>query len=381
MGRKHELEQIISPSGVNFVYGGRQLGKSALLKMAQKHTDMNEAGERAVFVEIKNLNYEEAALKISRELYDVGIIREEQITKNWQELSRTLKNRLLRPEPEQEEIPYLLLLLDEAEDFIESSEPVEFAPLDELKDLQNNGEGHFKFVIAGLRNIIRFKKEDALKNNKVLTKLTALTVMPFKTAEARQLLEVPLYYLGFRFPNDSKTEMLISNIFGTTNYFPGLLQLYCSKLIEALRKEYAGYDELESPPYIIREEHIKKALADSTLTKEIREKFFITLRVGNDDYYYLIALLAAYHYHNNISQDGCSAKEIREIAESYSISKISSMTDGKIDALMEEMRELNVFQQVKKGRYRFSRRNFREMMGNVQKIDDEIVEYGIRDGG
>ena len=32
IGRQEELEKIESPSGVNIVYGGRQLGKSALLK-------------------------------------------------------------------------------------------------------------------------------------------------------------------------------------------------------------------------------------------------------------------------------------------------------------------------------------------------------------
>lgn len=134
----------------------------------------------------------------------------------------------------------------------------------------------------------------------MLTQLSSLTVTPFKSTEARELLEVPLSYLGFRFPDDSKTEMLISTIFGTTNYFPGLLQLHCSKLIEALQRDYAGYDEDETPPYIVKEAHIKKVLSDKTLEQQIREKFFITLKVDEDDYYYLIALLTAFNYHNNI---------------------------------------------------------------------------------
>ena len=33
MGRKWELDEIESPNGANIVYGGRQLGKSALLKI------------------------------------------------------------------------------------------------------------------------------------------------------------------------------------------------------------------------------------------------------------------------------------------------------------------------------------------------------------
>ena len=48
IGRKYELEKIESPTGINIVYGGRQLGKSALLRMAKKDIDHNENGDREV---------------------------------------------------------------------------------------------------------------------------------------------------------------------------------------------------------------------------------------------------------------------------------------------------------------------------------------------
>ena len=70
MGRKNELERIKSPSGVNIVYGGRQLGKSALLKKARDEIDFDENHDRAVYIEIKGRTYVEAARKIGHELYD-----------------------------------------------------------------------------------------------------------------------------------------------------------------------------------------------------------------------------------------------------------------------------------------------------------------------
>lgn len=376
MGRTTELDKIESASGVNIVYGGRQLGKSALLRMAQKDVDKNENGNRAVLVDIKGHDYKAAAKKISAALFDEGILTTD-ITEDWDELSRNLRNRLRDNYPG-EKIPYLLLLLDEADVFIDSCEKVEYRPFDALKDVQNIGVGRFKFVVAGLRNIVRFNKNKALSNNSVLTHLSALTVTPFKSTEARELLEVPLSYLGFRFRDDSNTEMLISTIFGTTNYFPGLLQLYCSKLIEAVQRDYAGYNEDETPPYIVSESHIKKVLSDKTLEEQIREKFFITLRVGNDDYYYLIALLVAFNYHNNKEQNGCDANDILEIASGYGISKISSLSRDKVTALMEEMLELNVLQRIGNGKYRFARHNFCEMMGSMSQIDDEIMEYATK---
>ena len=376
MGRRKELDRIESATGVNIVYGGRQLGKSALLRMAKKDIDKDENGDRAVLVDIKGLDYKAAAKKISGALYDEGVLLTEHITEDWDELSRDIRNRL-RDETKGRKIPYFLLLLDEADVFIESCESVGYRPFDALKDIQGVGSGRFKFVVAGLRNIVRFKKNAALSNNSVITHLGSLTVTPFKSVEARELLEVPLSYLGFRFPNDNKTEMLISTIFGTTNYFPGLIQLYCSKLIEAMQRDYAGYDENETPPYYVREEHIKKALADKTLEQQIREKFIITLKVDEDDYYYLIALLAAYNYHNNKGQNGCGAEDIINIANDFGIEKISTLSIDKVLALMEEMRELNILQQVRDGRYRFARHSFCQMMGSITQIDDEIMKYAV----
>lgn len=370
IGRKAELEKIESPTGVNIVYGGRQLGKTALLRMAKKDIDKDENGDRAIIVNAWRKNYRETAKAISAALYDERILKKENITEDWSELARDIKNRL---RDKSDPIPYFLLMIDEADVFIESCEDVGYQPFNELKDIQSIGSGRFKFVVAGLRNIVRFKRQAALSNNSVLTHLDSLTVKPFKAMEARELLEVPLSYLGFRFPKNNETEVLISTIFGTTNYFPGLIQLYCTKLIEAMRRDYAGYSESETPPYYVQKEHIKKVLAEQTLQQDIREKFFITLKVGDDDYYYIIALLAAYHYHDDKSHNGCTAKDLLAIADEFGVSKLTALDEGKVNALMEEMTELNVLQHTGDGRYRFTRHSFCQMMGNMQQIEDDLL--------
>lgn len=371
IGRKQELEEIESPTGVNLVYGGRQLGKTALLRMAKKDIDQNENGDRAVIVNVLDKNYKETARALSAALYDEGILKKEHITEDWDELARDIKNRL---RDETDKIPYFLLMIDEADAFIESCEATGYQPFNALKEIQSLGTGRFKFVVAGLRNIIRFKKSTE-DDNCPIPHLASMAVKPFKAMEARELLEVPLSYLGFRFPEDNETEVLVSTIFGATNYFPGLIQLYCTKLIESLKRDYAGYSESETPPYYVRERHVKKALADQTLQEDIRQKFDITLRVGKDDYYYIIALLVAYHYHENKSQNGCSASELLEMAESFLIRKLSLLGKEKLSALMDEMQELNVLQHAGDGRYRFTRHSFCQMMGTVQQIDDELMSY------
>ena len=372
IGRKFELQKIEEAKGVNLVYGGRQLGKSALLKMARKDIDKNENGDRAILVDIKYLDYKAAAKKVSETLYDEGFFKEEYTTDDWHELARNIKKRL---NDKEDPIPYFLLMLDEGDAFIESCEEIRYQPFDELKDIQSIGEKRFKFVVAGLRNIIRYKRKAALENNSVLPQLQSLTVKPFKVIEARELLEVPLSYLGFRFSKDNETEVLVSTIFGTTNYFPGLIQLYCQKLIEAVQRDYANYTEDSTPPYLVQKDLVKKVLADKTLLQEIKKKFDITLGVGDDDYYNIIALLVAYHYYQEKSQNGCSVDDVKEIADGFYIKKIATLDTEKISALMEEMRELNVLQYTEDGRYRFTRYNFCQMMGTIQEINDKLEKY------
>lgn len=370
MGRKHELERIKSSTGVNIVYGGRQLGKSALLKKAKEDINGDENGNRAVLVDIKSLDYKRAAKKIGHALHDEGVLEQDINTEDWEDLARAVRRRL---QSDKNKIPYLLLLMDEADAFIEScGGEVNYQPFDALKEIQSIGAGRFKFVIAGLRNIVRFKRE-ALGNNSVLTHLEPMTVKPFNTLEARELMEIPLHYLGLRFPKEK--ESLITLILATTNYFPGLIQMYCAKLIEAMRnKDYANYDEVDTPIYEVSEEHIKKVLADPEFTQQIREKYIITLELGEDNYYYLIALLMAFLYHNNGYNEGYSATDIKNVGIELGIPKIANLENIKLEAFMEELKELNVLRNTDETHYLFTRFTFFQMMGTRAEVDDKLVE-------
>lgn len=371
MGRKHELERIKSPTGVNILYGGRQLGKSALLKKAKEDVDWNENEDRAIYIDIKNADYKKAANKIGHELYDQYILNEDIDTTDWDELSRAIRRRL---QDKSKPIPYLLLLLDEADKFIESCEIVNYKPFDALKEIQNIGTNRFKFVIAGLRNIVRFKRELALGNNSVLTHLEPMTVKPFNTTEARELMEIPLHYLGLRFSKEK--ESLITLILANTNYFPGLIQMYCAKLLEAMRnKDYAGYNEYNTPIYEVSESHIKKILADPEFMSQIREKFFITLSLDEDNYYLVIALIMAYLYHQNGYSDGYSAQDIFDVGNDLDIKKISNLEISKISAFMEELEELNVFRKTDNSHFLFTRFTFFQMMGTGSEVEDKLANF------
>lgn len=371
IGRKEELKKIKDVNGVNIVYGGRQLGKSALLMKAKKDIDKNESGDRAVYIDIKGRNYSETALKISEELVIADILEKKEITSDWRELAMSIRMRL---KDEDKPIHYFLLLLDEADAFLDSCKDVQYKPFDALKDIQAVGEGRFKFVVAGLRDVLRFEHEAALNDNSVLPQLSSMTVKPFKYAEAKELLEYPLSYLGFRFRDDVETDTLVSAILSHTNSFPGMLQLYCTKLIEAMKNGYAGYKEAGTPPYYVSEDHIKKVLGEDNLQEEIRQKFFITLTVGSDNYYLLIAMITAYLYKND--EGICvTPNDVLTFAKDFEIKDIAALSPEKVAALMEEMRELNVLQHNGEHGYRFTHFSFFQMMGTKAYLEQELGKY------
>lgn len=378
IGRENEINEVMNHGGVNIVCGGRQLGKSALLKMACRKVDGNN-NERAIFIDIDDKDYREAALIVSHELSDKNFFVEPFETDDWEELTRAIRNRLSSDKPTK--IPYFLLMLDESDKFIETCAENNYSPIVALAKIQQEDYdgSRFKFVIAGLRNIIRFEREKTFSNNSILPTLKSLTIKPFNVEDARKLLEVPLRYLGLYFPDNEK-DSLILTILETANYFPSLIQLYCEKLVKALfEPSYAGYDA-NTPIYRISEEHIKKILADREFTKDIKTKIEITLRLGEDKYYFVIANLLAHLYYKQNNVEGYSPRDILNVAaEEYDLIKEPFLPDSeeKIGALMEELCELNILRKTNADKYLFSRQRILRIIGTLNEVEDALLKLMV----
>lgn len=366
-GREAELTSIESPEGANLVYGGRQLGKSALLKMAQRNIDGNANNDRAVLVEIKDLDYTEAAKVVSSKLVIAGILDEGCQCDDWNVLSAHIEKRLLDDNP-QTKINYLLLMLDEADKFIGTSIDNGNIPITALKNLPSN---RFKIVMAGLHNLSRYDHKAMIGNNSTLIHLNSIIVRPFQRPEAIKLLTNTLAYLGFRFKSD-----VISLILAKTNYFPGLIQLYCQKLIEAMKDDYAGYSEISTPSYEVTEEHFKKVLSDSQFMYKVNEKLEITLFTEETGHskYHVIALILSYLCYTEPSNKGYTIDDIVRIAETYDITRIKKISREQLQELLHEMWDLNVLSS-EGDYYMFATESFREMLGKQEDVEKKMSEY------
>lgn len=371
IGRREELRQIEDADGVNLIYGGRQLGKSALFKKALADLEGRQ-NQRAVLVDVKDLDCAAAARRVSEELIDLKITPDAEITDDWDVLCRNIKRRL---RSEDDEISYFLLMLDEADDFINDCANCGYRPLVALKGVQQSLPGHFKYVLAGLHNIVKFNRQVALGNNSVITHMPSLKITPFRTPEAEELLIGPLSYLGFSLPS----KVTISQIIATCNYFPGLIQLYAKKLIESIRAaDYAGYDIKKTPPYIVSDEHLRRVMADKEFVEQIYEKFEITLKLDQDQgsCYYPLTLLIGWMHNVVNSKSGYTARDVLHHARDLAIHPLAELDEEKIDALLMELQDLNILRSVSNNSYLLASKNFRDLLGSDEEIFEKLMGFG-----
>ena len=289
VGRDSEMEQIASPTGSLFVYGGRQLGKSALLRRVQR--DFNRRHDHvAIFIDLKAR----------------GVGEREDASHLWPVLLEELKAaeiataRHTSPRPENvtrlirdwlDEVPSrrLLLLLDEADLFLENESRERlvqgrraiFPNVLPLKALMDNTGRRFKPVFAGLHQVQRLQK---ISNTPLAHGGTDILIGPLDQQAARRLVVRPFTALGYRF--DSLD--LVWRLLAFTNYQPGLVQIVCDALLRELANRRPRPGE---PPITVTAEDIDRVTSDPTVRKSVADRFNLTLNL--EDRYLVIALTVA----------------------------------------------------------------------------------------
>lgn len=373
IGRRGELEQVVNAGGANIIYGGRQLGKTALLHRARKLEDNRDNGKWAVYIDIKHETAESAAQRIYEELQDEGFLEFDEGSIDWPTLARKITRQIKNANSKVEKV---LLLLDEADHFLVDAERMDYLPIDCLKRIQTDSENRFKFVLAGLHNVMRFH-ERASESNSTLPQLGTITIKPLPFKEASELLERPLSYLGFKL--HEKDIRLIAQILSSTNYYPGLIQFYASRLVSSICQNYGNANE--KPPYYLEEDQILNLLKEPEFTANIREKFMITLGIDQNEkgYYRTLAHVLAYCYfrYANTSGSGFTAQELYTVCGSFDIYSITQLTMDQLRVLLDELIELNVLRKnVKENetRYIFNRASFRHMLGDEDRVESVLLE-------
>lgn len=367
-GRITELRKIMDKNGASVVYGGRQLGKTALLERAAKRCNVPEQKSFAYYISIYDCDSEERFVKkVCKEINKktIGKISVNETCSSIEDLCDQLEHFFLDGK-----ITELRLFIDEADKFLDSLSRENYEKLQPLIDLRRNTTNNFKFVLAGLHNVCRAQK--ATENNGVFGQLgQPLCVKPLSPKDAIELISKPLKYLGFqidRFPH-------LETILTTTNYYPGILQFFGYTLVETLTNNYKSYYLANAnPPFPLQKEQLASVINSSDLNESIKEKFKLSLKL--DPRYFMLARCIAYRYHfenNNNRWLGYSIDEIKEVADSYPIHCLEGLTKADYRNLLNEMVEMGILS-PENDSYRLRKASFIDVIGrDWDKVDEEIL--------
>jgi Cdc6-like AAA superfamily ATPase len=369
-GRKTELNEILSYSGASIVYGGRQLGKTALLHRAKSlvHDPANK--KYALYVDVNGLGIDGTLEKLSAELSGIGFSKGNY--ESFSALFSNLSKHFGKPN-QKKEIKEFLLLIDEADTFFEEAALDGYRIIQPFHEMQMNHSGHFKFVFAGLHNVARLK--EARKDNSIIPHLgEPLCIKPMLASDARNLLMRPLSYLGFTDP-DNELEKILPR----TNYYPGILQYFGYTLVDEIAAQYRRYyNQNDNPPFPLDANLMKKIIGLQAIDSEIRKKLRITIELH--EVYELLANIITFLYYEDIDEKlelVYSMDKIIEFIEDYQIQVLIDMGKEEIASYLDEMVEMGVLWgtvDTPRG-YRLLRESFARTIGTKNDVDNYIQEY------
>ena len=377
-GRDSEQRAIraMSTETTHLVYGGRRLGKTALLANIA-HTCRAEEPESIVsLIDLKGTT--------------IGRIRP--TDELWKEMAKPLVERKIvgpttvRPESIGEGVRKwldgdsdrrILLLIDEADNFLEADERDGYRVLEEIKKLMDEierrfKERRFKVVFAGLHNVQRTARDPNTPLAHLGEPIRIGAMLPETDREKiEDLIRDPLAALGYRFASIDS----VIRIAAETNYYPALAQQFCKVLLADLRGDkYMG--DRSGPPYMIPPETVDRVLDSKETRERICNLFLWTIQL--DPRYEVLTYLIAERSFDNGSPRlrSVSIDDISQMArEEWPKGFGSDSTFLTFQVLLEEMVGLGILRRSKDEEdYTIRTRNLRMLLGNDDKIKHRLSD-------
>ena len=378
-GRESEVAEIQDfERGSCLVYGGRQLGKTALLRHVEREFMNPAEGRFAVWIDLKAEGVGEQQtsdiwIAMWRALQRIDAIDEDTKPPTRRSVD-AFRDALLR-QFNRKSGKSLLLLFDEADRFLQrdamNSSRETFAESTRLKSLMD-ADRSIKVVFAGLHNVVRTTTQS---NHPLAHMGRPIGVGPFIEREERrfahELLCAPLDACGYRF----EPPRLATSVLARANYYPSLLQIYGATLVDRLSTPSA---HTGSPVRAIGPDLLEALQRDRELGREIRQRFEWTLQL--DSRYEAIAYTVAFACLENreLLRKGIGDDRIlRHVRVWWPQGFEESDRESEhFRALLDEMVELGVLRRTHGGRERrrFSLRNpnVMSLLGRKDDIEERL---------
>ncbi|MGI5151457.1 hypothetical protein ACQEVC_34675 [Plantactinospora sp. CA-294935] len=358
-GRRSERADIIHPHGVNLLYGGRQLGKTALLQDAARafarvpeHKPVYVTLHNAIGTKVNPLTLWD---ELSEKLTDLKIFPHKKTRDPIKNVTTAITAWL-----DEDPTRRMLLLIDECDGFFDADAELGFEHVTHLRNLRDETGRRCKPVFAGLHQVQRFAH---LPNQPLAGAHLGeqIAVGPLSPEPAYQLLFTPMEALGIRFESDE----LIHRVLAYCNYQPKLLQLVGKALVSsALARRRAG------PYYWIDEDQLDHVLGSESLKQQVRQTVHLTLDL--DSRYKLIALVVAYAALEHGADYTMTTSQLRHECQGWWPAGFARQGPGEFRSLLDEMRDLGVLAVTAGTRWRLRSTNVLRLLGSTNEIWEEL---------
>lgn len=364
-GRVDELRAVLDLASRSFVSGGRQLGKSALLRTAMRSFD-NGTSRRSLLIDVRQVGAidgpEELWPMLNAELRTSGIGSDDSGNlATADSVTEVIRNWLNRDADRQ-----LLILIDEADNFLTTdADSSRFSNVHACKRLMERERGRVKFVFAGLHRTSRF---ESLPNQPLAHMGKPIVVGPLRAQAAQDLITRPMNALGFTFA-DAPTQT--ARILAATNSVPSLIQLFGEALIEHMTSRDIG----DGPPQQITNDDIAAVLTNRSLTERFREKYILTLNLDHR-YQVIVHVVAQAAYENGVD-DGLRLRDLVDQCRQFWPAGFAGLPIDHLRALVTECCDLGLLTE-EAGRYRMRTPYVLRLLGTLDEVADLLYNADER---
>ncbi|MEH0534881.1 hypothetical protein QBB31_09655 [Streptomyces scabiei] len=372
-GRDDELREVMDPNGGLFLYGGRQLGKSALLQRVAELFPSRSEANVAVYLDLLKAEIGQAEPP-------------EQI---WSLLAEGLKRRgvfdakmserggpdvvakRIRDWLDADESRRLLILADEADAFLtadsrrvfRSGGESTFQNVKRFQQLMEQTNRRLKVVFAGLHQVQRFGD---LSNVSTAHGGPDVLVGPLKPHAAVRLVTEPMAALGFVFDRPE----LVWRILAITNYQANLVQIFCSELIRTLQGR--AHPEPERPMRIT-EEDVQGVAASETVRRRLAERLRFTINL--EDRYRVLTLVIALRSLADKYRGDYTAEQLLDLAREAWPQGFDGLGVKRVEIYLTEMVGLGLLVQLgDRSRFAVRSPNVVNMLGTREELELELKE-------
>ncbi|MEV1009815.1 hypothetical protein [Streptomyces sp. NPDC049881] len=375
-GRSDELASVVNPTGNQVVFGGRGLGKSALLKEAgRKFTAEARTGHVSLVLSLDsaftgtNAPSETVWTTIGRRLADLGVLTIPRRLGADAAISydRVLSgiNAWLKDDHGRR----LLIMLDEADGFFEADSP-RFTQTRLLRDLTSATDDGVKVVFAGLHSVQRYA---TIAVNNPFSHLSQhpRPIGPLRPQDAADLLIKPLSLLGYRFTEPA----LVHRILGHCSYQPFLLQMFAHRLVRAMHARRR--EGLSGPPWDIGRADVELVQSDNELRRSITSAFHDTLRL--DSRYNVIGNVVAHHAHHHGIDAHLSQAQLRDECIYWWAEGFQDLDPDQFRAYLTEMEGLGVLAPDMRRGWHLRSANALSMIGALEDVEAQLQNVASRE--